>query len=48
MPFHLPYHKYFGPGTSDFKQKPFDSDDAIAQQHDNNYSKALVSVHKLN
>ncbi|AAU12255.1 viral protein [Dendrolimus punctatus densovirus] len=37
---HLPGHKYIGPGTSDFKPIPIDSDDAIAREHDLAYLNA--------
>lgn len=37
---HLPGHKYIGPGTSDFKPIPIDSDDAIAREHDLAYVQA--------
>lgn len=36
----LPSHKYFGPGNNLACGDPYDSDDAIAQEHDQDYAKA--------
>lgn len=40
MSFHFPRHKYLGPGTYNFNEKPFDTDDAIAREHDLAYGRA--------
>lgn len=41
---HLPFHKFFGPGTdARTKQLPYDSDDAIAKQHDLDYENSAHS-----
>lgn len=36
---HWPRHKYLGPGTNSFKNKPIDQDDAIAREHDIAYTR---------